>query len=129
MELPAAGATMIAGLALPWTLITSGPPGDELATVIVSVRWPAASGAKVTVKEQEAWWTSTADGQLPVPPAKSEILLPPSANVEMSSSPAPVLAITTVMGALVVPWVTVGNTSGLGPAVATGVGGVTSCPV
>jgi hypothetical protein len=84
-----------AGLASPETLMTCGESGASSASEIVSVRWPGASGMKVTEIEQAELGAMAPPEQLLAGFAKSPELLPPIVKVELCNVALPELV--TVM--------------------------------
>ncbi len=121
--------TANAGLALPCTVMICGEFAESSVSAMVSVRWPAASGAKATEILQEAVAASVAPEQLLGALLKSAALLPPIVTAEMCSGALPVLLAEILSGALEVPCVMVANAAGLGEMVATGAGGGGATPV
>lgn len=119
-----------AGVALPLTAITCGEAGASSESVMVSLRWPAASGAKVTEMAQEALGARAAT-QLLGGLVKSAGLFPPTTTAEMCRVALPELVMVMVTGALAVPWGMAGKVTGLGERVMAGAGGgaATAVPV
>src|SRR5271155_578587 len=92
-------------------------------SVMVSVRSPAASGAKVTMIAQEALAASAAAEQLLVGLLKSLELFPPITSEEICSVAFPELVTPMFMAPLLVPCVIVANVAGFGATVTAGAGG------
>ena len=120
-----------AALALPCTVIICGEFAASSASVMVSLRCPAASGAKDTVTVQEVDAANVAPEQLLGGFVKSAVLLPPMVTAEMCSGAFPLLLREMLSGALEVPCVMVANWAGLGEMVVNGagVGGATPVPL
>ena len=118
-----------AALALPCTVMVCGEFTASSVSVMVSLRCPAASGAKDTVTVQDVDAAKVAPEQLLGGLVKSAVLLPPMLTAEMCSGALPLLLTEMLSGALEVPWVMVANAAGLGEIVATGAGGGGATPV
>ncbi len=127
---PGAAEIEAAGVALPLTAITCGELGASSESVMVSLRWPAASGAKVTETAQEALGARAAT-QLLGGLVKSAGLFPPTATPEMCRVALPEFVMVMVTGALAVPCGMVGKMTGFGESVMAGAGGgaATAVPV
>jgi hypothetical protein len=129
VELVEVGATEIAGLAFPWMLIICGELAASSVRVMVSLRWPAANGAKVTEIAQEAFVASASPEQLLAGFTKSVTLLPPITSEEICRVALPELVMATFMALPVVPCVMALKVTGFGAMVTAGAGGGGATPV
>jgi len=118
---------LIAGLALPVTLITCGESAASSVSVIVSVRSPAASGEKVATIVQVAL-AAIAPVQDTFVVVKSLTLFPPMTTEEMWRVAVPEFVTVIVTELLAVPCVIVAKLTGLGDTVTTGAGGGGAAP-
>jgi len=95
---------------------------------MVSERWPAARGAKVTEMEQEELGAMALFAQGLAGLVKSAELLPAAVTAVTCSVAPPELVTVTLMGVPLVPCVMVGKFTGFGVKVTAGTGAGVASP-